>query len=414
MASKSAGRLALARQASGAHDVGDHTPAIKWPASCLHPLASNAMKDYEMNVKSYPTNIKPLTSLRFFAAIWVVGYHFSDQLTMPDIVRQIFFAHGNLAVDFFFMLSGFILAHVYMPQFMAGSFNYLSFIKNRLARIYPMHVATLLASVALLVLMNIFNLGTAENNLAEASDLPAYFLMLHAWGVIDSLNFNYPSWSISAEWLAYLLFPLFMMPALFLRSRPAAILLPALALFTLLALMSPSILGEKLTELTWNFGILRILPEFAMGIGLYLLGRRHALSPAATTGIFVISLLLVFVNAALDGQPELSVLLFAMVILASAEMSRNQAAPIRFLANRSLVYLGEISYSIYLVHSLVYTVWFKGMDAVLGSATASQWQISIWVLSYPLLIVTAMAGYHLIEVPGRRFIKGAVPRTVQC
>jgi peptidoglycan/LPS O-acetylase OafA/YrhL len=304
------------------------------------------------------------------------------------------------------MLSGFILAHVYLGQITNGSFSHGAFIKNRIARIYPMHLATLAASIILLFLINMFNLGTAQDNLAEAGDLPAYILMLHAWGVIDSLNFNYPSWSISAEWFAYLFFPLFMAPAIMLRAHPLRLLAAGLALLALAAWLAPLMLGERLTELTWKFGILRIIPEFFIGIGLYMLGRHSSLAPLASMSVFSAALGLVFVNSALDGSPVLSIPLFALVILASADMARNRAGLVRVLESRPLVYLGEISYSIYLVHALLYTVWFKGMDTILGLELAGQWQFAIWLASFPLVVIAAMAGYHLIEVPGRRFVKG--------
>src|SRR5271170_4068317 len=93
-------------------------------------------------------DLKQLTSLRFFAAIWVVLYHFWPSLgvPMPALV-----AKGYLGVELFFTLSGFILCHVYLQGFGEGRFNYSAFLWARLARIYPVHFATLagLGAVAL-------------------------------------------------------------------------------------------------------------------------------------------------------------------------------------------------------------------------------------------------------------------------
>src|SRR5215468_10370217 len=93
---------------------------------------------------AYPGHIKPLTSLRFIAAIWVLLYHFRDHLGL-DLGRIGLVANGYLGVDLFFTLSGFILAHVYLGEVESGRFAYGRFLRNRIARIYPMHVAALVA-----------------------------------------------------------------------------------------------------------------------------------------------------------------------------------------------------------------------------------------------------------------------------
>ena len=90
----------------------------------------------------YPQELKPLTSLRFIAAFWVLLYHFKDHLGL-DLGRFGLVAHGFLGVDLFFTLSGFILAHVYLTGLEGGQFGYGGFLKNRIARIYPMHLAAL-------------------------------------------------------------------------------------------------------------------------------------------------------------------------------------------------------------------------------------------------------------------------------
>src|SRR5471032_1559875 len=86
-------------------------------------------------------DLRPLTALRFFAAMWVVLYHYWPNLNgehMPALV-----AHGYLGVELFFVLSGFILCHVYLDQFASGRFRYGGFLWARLARVYPLHIAAL-------------------------------------------------------------------------------------------------------------------------------------------------------------------------------------------------------------------------------------------------------------------------------
>src|SRR5262245_37766774 len=103
-----------------------------------------------MTALPYPNELKPLTSLRFVAAFWVLLYHFKDHLGF-ELGQFGLIADGYLGVDLFFTLSGFILAHVYLTEFEGGRFGYARFLQNRLARVYPMHLAALAAMIGLFV-----------------------------------------------------------------------------------------------------------------------------------------------------------------------------------------------------------------------------------------------------------------------
>ena len=85
-------------------------------------------------------NLKPLTSLRILAALWVVSFHFWGNL---GIATPAFVDKGYLGVELFFVLSGFILSHVYLEAWRGGTFKYVEFIWARLARIYPLHLAVI-------------------------------------------------------------------------------------------------------------------------------------------------------------------------------------------------------------------------------------------------------------------------------
>ena len=86
--------------------------------------------------------IKPLTSLRFFAALWVVLFHYWPHLAVGRHAGR-WSPRATWASSCFFVLSGFILCHVYLPPFEAGRFSYGDFLWARIARIYPLHIATL-------------------------------------------------------------------------------------------------------------------------------------------------------------------------------------------------------------------------------------------------------------------------------
>src|SRR5438552_1036534 len=99
------------------------TPRLNDACSMMGPMANTA-----------PENLKPLTALRFFAAMWVVSYHYWPDLTAA--ARPALVAKGYLGVEMFFVLSGFILSHVYLSSAGEGRFRYGAFLWARLARVY--------------------------------------------------------------------------------------------------------------------------------------------------------------------------------------------------------------------------------------------------------------------------------------
>jgi peptidoglycan/LPS O-acetylase OafA/YrhL len=165
-----------------------------------------------MTSLAYPQELKPLTSLRFIAAFWVLLYHFKDHLGL-GMGQFGLVADGYLGVDLFFTLSGFILAHVYLTSLEGGGFGYGGFLKNRIARVYPMHLAALGAMLVLFAgATAILGVGESNPDAFKWSDLPAHLFMVHAWGTTPKLSVGISragrsalnGWRISSSrsWLA--------------------------------------------------------------------------------------------------------------------------------------------------------------------------------------------------------------------
>ncbi|HEY8189085.1 MAG TPA: acyltransferase, partial [Micavibrio sp.] len=155
----------------------------------------------------FPSEIHPLTSLRFYAALAISLSHILNYMDTDIGIHIPFldFFPGYLGVDFFFILSGFILTHVYEESFRTQSITKTDFYIKRLARIYPLHALTLLMALELSTILGHLH----HNDMIWADNTNRSFLLnlflMHAWGMSSGASFNVPSWSISAEWFAYLL-----------------------------------------------------------------------------------------------------------------------------------------------------------------------------------------------------------------
>ena len=158
-----------------------------------------------------PPAIDSLTAVRGAAALWVVLFHFSPELYAllpPTRALAPLIDRGHLAVPLFFTLSGYVLALNHAAAFgrRLSAAGVKEFLLRRLIRIYPLHLATLLGTAAMAAVGARFG-ATLDPRGYGAVDFLLNLALVHAWVPEFHLTWNYPSWSISAEWFAYLLFP---------------------------------------------------------------------------------------------------------------------------------------------------------------------------------------------------------------
>ncbi|WP_297514087.1 acyltransferase [uncultured Caulobacter sp.] len=350
--------------------------------------------------------IRPLTALRFFAAFWVVLYHYWPKLDVgftPTIA-----AKGYLGVEAFFTLSGFILCHVYVRGFGEGRFRYGDFLWNRLARVYPLHLATLVGVGAMAVVATMAGLSVDPNILAWKA-LPANLLLVHAWGFAPVSGWNHASWSISAEWFAYLTFPAFALAAWRLRARPVSAVLGALALIAVLYPAFQALAGFPLTEATIQWGALRIVPCFAYGCALHALWRSGRV-PDRLSGYGAAFLGVATLAAVRFSLPDpVIVMLFGALIFMLASLAR---AGFEFAGQSVFTYLGEISYSTYMI-CIPWKILAINAAARLLNIEGEKLPLLIWVLIVAALVPLSAISYHLIERPCREAMKSFAARWKQ-
>ena len=344
-------------------------------------------------------HLKPLTSIRFFAALWVVLYSYVKELNVPINVGLA--EHGYLGVDLFFILSGFILSYVYLEAFGAGRFNYLSFVNLRLARIYPLHIATLLFTLALIAVAAIKGVPL-DANAGNWASLPAHLTLTQAWGLAPSASFNHASWSISAEWFAYLTFPVAAVMAWRLRNRPVLAVGLAAALVVALNLAFAALAGFSLTHATFQWGALRIVPSFLLGCALFLAWRSGAVSnPRLALAGAAISSLAVIIAASFSGSDIVIVLALGLLVLSVSGLGRDGTG---ILSSRVFVYLGEISFATYMIYVPWKWVFLKGVNALLGAGHTGL-PFFWWLAGLLALVPLSMAAHQLIERPFRSILR---------
>lgn len=347
-----------------------------------------------------------LTSLRGIAALIVVFFHIKHYFTSYVFGISWVINNGYLAVDFFFVLSGFILAYTYHKNFkLLSTSEYFHFLVKRLARIYPLHLTMLIVFSVIPILLVLTGRDVDQNRFG-LNALIAKLLLIDVWGMGDEFSWNVPSWSISAEFAAYLMFPLIMFVGIRLSVRDAVVALGLLTLSIMLIFHQFGI--ESIGAGTSRLGIFRCVLEFSMGVTIFCIKQRlQNLHGTPSRLINYMALITFIVCAYLDLYNYLYVpLVFSSIILG---MTGYYGVVHRFLETQWLILLGEISYSIYLTHYFIrdfLTMWLLKNDEVASWA---------WIVLYILTtILFSLLTYKIVEVPSRAFLTKLLlrPRSV--
>ncbi|MBC9032767.1 acyltransferase [Sphingomonas sp. JC676] len=340
--------------------------------------------------------LRALTSARGIAAWLVVFFHIRRSIDgLPDVAMAVF-QKGYLAVDFFFLLSGFVIWLSYSERLRAGGLAEVpAFLKRRIARIWPLHLFML----GFAMLMALAMLATGRHSDAfPFAELPFHIALVQNWGLAYSLTWNDPAWSISCELAAYLLFPLLALAIDWRRVPSAAILVAICALLLLLHTVFVERglwqLGQEISRM----GLIRCVLEFACGTAicaLWLRWRDHWQLPAVASAIVTLAMLVGWTTGMLAETLVVPVG-FAALLLALALSAGRRGNP---LETAPLHYLGEISYATYLSH---YLLWYAFKLAFVSDVHAVSWPLVALYLT--IVLAASVALYHLVERPTQHWI----------
>lgn len=352
--------------------------------------------------RAAPAHLDALTGIRGIAAWLVVLYHIRDALTGILPARAIaVLAKGYLAVDLFFILSGFVLWYNYAPRLREGGLGSAGqFLWRRIARIWPLHLFILGLFV---VFAPSFVAVGRDASFYPLHELPLHVLLIQNWGLTPALTWNDPAWSISTEMAAYLVFPFVIAAAKWERLPTVALLALGLVLVSAIPLYfwadDDTILGADISRL----GLVRCLLEFSLGNMLCLVWLRWRGSVHGAKVAFAVCLAALGVGLRFALPETLFVpTCFAAGLLA---LALARGAIVRALGGRVLRYLGEVSYSTYLAHTFLFLA-FKLV--VSHGATQIGWIGLAGFLA--VVLVSSIVLYHGVEKPAQRWMNRHTPR----
>lgn len=345
-----------------------------------------------------------LDALRIIAACAVVILHYSDYVKDTKVGQFMVDRtwHFNLFVDLFFVVSGFVIASQYLGR-VGDPLSIGRFLWRRLARIYPLHLATLAFYVVFALALH-FGLARSDNPARYPfSDLPAQLLLLHA---IDGarLTFNFPSWSLSAEMFCYVLFPLIAITAT--RHKAiiiALVLLPALANSAYAAATGTGSWADWINK----GGAFRALPAFNLGIACYLFRDRIARWPVIPGA--VTALLAAFILAG-SWLPEMADLVVIYAI-AGLAIQRDCAGRGTLLTRFGFDRWSSLTYSCYMLHIPVATIVLT-LGARYLAPQLPGGRLTLIPVAVVVLAIASRFSLRWFETPMRRYLNDAFDRHV--
>lgn len=380
--------------------------------------------------QSVRKSLGALTGARILAALWVLVYHYTIEfrfVTMQQSLQyqadkhsplEILIGQGHLAVDFFFILSGFILAYTYATAEGTARGGSRAFWVARIARIYPVYLLGLVLGLGPY-------LATEQNLQNITLSIGSHIVMLHAW-LPGTLDLNQPSWSLSVEAFFYALFPLLL--PLFARLRRRGLVFAFLGSWLAFALVLAGLaLLGKLdgwgTQWWWRdfvrYNPAINLPDFTAGIALGLLfirtnqGTTSRLSrlsargfDVAIGGLFVALAGTILLANALSVESDvvdtLAPIVLPLLALLIYFLAFQRGVIARALSLPVAVWLGEISYGVYILHEPLWYLVSGAFALVLHMQPGNVILIPIYFF---IVIAAAGLSFKYFEGPLRRAVR---------
>jgi peptidoglycan/LPS O-acetylase OafA/YrhL len=377
-----------------------------------------------------------LEGWRGICAVLVALFHFQSVLNVrvnSHVLSSPVIDHAYLFVDFFFVLSGFVIASRYQDRISSGATSVADFLKLRLGRLYPLHLFTLLLMMVIYTYVGrepdaLIGLRAAPIDTHVWSFLANVFL-LQGLHTTATATWNHPSWSVSTEFATYVVYAL-----LWKTQKKRTTWLATLLIIVAAPVAIARIVGH--IDTTFDWGILRSLFGFALGATVFNALRRPAAEAIAARvrrgAASAIELAVIVLIIAFVAQPDHTVLTIAapfVFALAVLIFSRGAGMVSALLGSRLFRHAGTISYSVYLLHQplqelfMVGALWcyatfgwswmlagdpakagplFLGASPLLGDAITAAMLL--------MLLAASTLTWRVIETPCRAWVRDRVQR----
>lgn len=335
--------------------------------------------------------LEQLTFTRFLAALSIVFFHYGQSLYPFDQAAfQFLIGQANVCVSYFFVLSGFVMLIAYHSQ---NKLNAVSYYLNRFARIYPVYLIGLLA------------IWFQEQHLNSSACTLAHFTLMQSYFPEWVLKFNLPTWSVSVEIFFYALFPLLFNQVYNKRHLWKVAGLGILVFWIISQIIFHYLLGLQadngkilnLEEFVFYSPLLH-LNEFLLGNAAAMVFIRYNQTQSRNYSWLLVAIIVLMVlalkyNRVFNFHNGLLGVFFVPFILA---LSMNKGSLNDWLSKPVLVYLGDISYSLYIYQ---YPVFYYFMDFKTG------WSSLDFLIKFAVLILVSSLSYSFVETPLRKRIK---------
>jgi peptidoglycan/LPS O-acetylase OafA/YrhL len=335
-----------------------------------------------------------LEGLRLVSSLGIVAIHMLPHVGLRPS------GEFSLFVDLFFVISGIVIGNLYSGA-IGSAGDYRLFLRRRLARIYPLHVATLLFYVLIGIGVTRYHLRVDDPSRFDTAQILPNLLLVQAWFPDGRLSFNFVSWSISAEFFVYLLFPLID----WLVARRVAVGLAMVVLLLVLGIFVAEWgFGTRLYDLRWNCAPPRALPSFAFGVWLSRVAPRiaPAIRPALLQTVFVASALAMAAGMLLDLSGY--AVLAAVYVLVTTAYLCDLRGIATVAAWKPLSDRGYLTYSLYMLHVPVTTVFISFVfPRLIGTTPAAQF-VSV-LLALAILFGASWASFRWFENPLRKLLR---------